>query len=146
MNGVRTLLLAEVAAFAAAALVHAGVIADGYQHREAMIAESVIALVLTLGLLAGMATPRWTRAAALAAQGFALLGTCVGIFTIIVGIGPQADFDVAVHAGLVVLLTVGLAVAARPGPSDFDERERARIKDTSGGDRLAPSSPSRSGR
>ena len=100
-------------AFAAAALVHAGVLADGYQHREAMIAESVIAGVLALGLLMSVMGPRWTRAVALGVQGFALLGTFVGIFTMAIGVGPQSRFDVALHVGFVALLISGITVAAR---------------------------------
>jgi hypothetical protein len=49
----------------------------------------------------------------LAAQGFALLGTLVGILTIVIGIGPQSGFDVALHAGFVALLITGLTVGTR---------------------------------
>jgi hypothetical protein len=47
MRQIRTFLDAEIVAFAAAALVHAGVLVDGYQHRAAGIAEAVITGVLT---------------------------------------------------------------------------------------------------
>ena len=103
----------QAAAFGMAALVHAGVLVDGYQHREATIAESVIGAVLLLGLVVAVTTPRWSRIAALAAQAFALLGTAVGIFTIIIGVGPQSGFDVALHTGFVVLLAAGLTATAR---------------------------------
>jgi hypothetical protein len=106
-------MLFEAVTFMAAALVHAGVLVDGYEHREARIAESVIAAVLLLGsTLAGL-RPQWTRAAGLAAQGFALLGTLVGIVTIAVGIGPRTAPDVVYHAGIVIVLVFGLAAAAR---------------------------------
>jgi ABC-type uncharacterized transport system permease subunit len=110
---IRTFLCIEAAAFGAAALVHAGMLTGGYQHRAAAIAESVIAGVLTLGLMMSLMSPRSNRAAGLAVQGFALLGTLVGIFTIAIGIGPQSGFDVALHAGFVMLLIAGLTVAAR---------------------------------
>lgn len=42
------------------------------------------------------------------AQGFALLGTCVGIFTIIVGIGPRTVPDYILHLCMVTLLVWGL--------------------------------------
>jgi hypothetical protein len=112
---VRVFLLIEAVAFVAAALVHAGWLARGYAHREAAIAESVIAGVLVLGLLVSLIAAGWSRAAGLAAQGFALLGTFVGIFTIIVGIGPQSGFDGALHTGLVALLASGLAVVVKRG-------------------------------
>jgi hypothetical protein len=113
MKHIRTFLCIEAIAFGTAALIHAGILTGGYQHREAAIAESVIAGVLTLGLIVSVMSPGSGRAAGLAVQGFALLGTLVGIFTIVIGIGPQSTFDVALHAGFVALLITGLTVAVR---------------------------------
>jgi hypothetical protein len=109
----RMFLGAEALAFAAASLVHKGVLLDGYQHFQAGVAEGVIAIVLAIGLLIAATIPRLTRVAGLAAQGFALLGTCVGITMIAIGVGPQSAFDVALHVGFVTLLVAGLVVAAR---------------------------------
>jgi hypothetical protein len=115
MGQVRTLLGVQAAAFGLAALIHSGVLLDRYQHREATIAESVIAGILALGTVTGTVRPAWDRTAALAVQAFALLGTCVGIVTMVIGIGPQSRFDVALHAAFVVLLVTGLVrVARRP--------------------------------
>lgn len=113
MTLVRIVLAVQSAGFALAALVHGGVITAGFQHREAMIAESVIAAVLVAGLLAALAAPAWSRAVGLGVQGFALLGTFVGIFTMVIGVGPQSTFDVALHAGFVTLLVAGLVAVAR---------------------------------
>jgi hypothetical protein len=115
---VRTFLGGEAIAFAIAALVHAGVVIGGYQHREARIAESVIAGVLTLGLLVSLMHPRASRVAGFAAQGFALLGTLVGITMIIIGVGPQTAFDVTLHVGFVTLLVAGLVIVARQPASN----------------------------
>jgi hypothetical protein len=112
MKRIHMFLCIEAIAFGSAALVHAGTLMGGHQHREAAIAERVIAGVLTIGLVVSVMSPRSGRAAGLAVQGFALLGTLVGIFTIVIGIGPQSRFDVALHAGFVVLLITGLTVAA----------------------------------
>ena len=57
--------------------------------------------------------PAWTRQAGLAARGFALLGTLVGIFTIIVGVGPRTVPDVVYHVAIVVVLVWGLMSARR---------------------------------
>jgi hypothetical protein len=57
--------------------------------------------------------PAWTRWVGLAAQGFALLGTLVGIFTIAIGVGPRTVPDVVYHAVIVVVLVWGLIVTAR---------------------------------
>jgi hypothetical protein len=113
MKHVLAFLMVEAAAFGAAALVHAGVLVRGFEHREATIAESVIAGVLTLGLLISAMRPVSSRTVALAVQAFALLGTCVGVFTMMIGVGPQTSFDVALHAGFVALLIAGLTVVAR---------------------------------
>ena len=110
---IRFFMLVEAAAFITAALVHAGLLASGYEHREARIAESVIAGVLLAGVAVSWIRPQWTRRAGLAAQGFALLGTLVGIFTIAIGIGPRSVADVVYHIGIVIVLLSGLVVAAR---------------------------------
>jgi predicted ferric reductase len=115
VNRVRTVLALEAAAFAAAALVHSGLVVGGHEHWKAATAELVIAVVLLAGLTAGVASAHSTRAAALAVQGFALLGTLVGIFTIAVGVGPRSTFDYALHAGFVTALVAGLVLVARGG-------------------------------
>jgi hypothetical protein len=114
-RAMRVFLAVGAIAFAAASLVHKGILFDGYQHFQAGVAEGVIAAVLAVGLVAGLVSPRLARAAGLAAQGFALLGTCVGITMIAIGVGPQTSFDVALHAFFVTLLIAGLFVTAR-GP------------------------------
>jgi hypothetical protein len=60
---VRWFLALEVVVFGLAALLHAGVLTTGYEHREARIAESVIGVVLLIGLLVTVAAPRLTRRA-----------------------------------------------------------------------------------
>ncbi len=110
---IRILLLAAAVLFAAAALLHTGLLVDGYEHREARIAESIIATVLLGGLAASFAWPSRTRRAALLAQGFALLGTLVGAVTIVVGVGPRTLPDILLHTAMIVLLLWGLVVAAR---------------------------------
>src|SRR6266480_546693 len=56
---------------------------------------------------------------ALAVQGFALIGTFVGVFTIAIGIGPRTVPDLVIHAIMVLELVWGLVVAgrARAGPA-----------------------------
>jgi hypothetical protein len=110
---IRVFLLLEAVTFVAAALAHSGVLVHGYEHPEARIAESTIALVLFVGLLLGWIRPAWTRAAGMAAQGLALLGTLVGLFTIAVGVGPRTAPDIVYHLGIVAVLVWGLLLAAR---------------------------------
>jgi steroid 5-alpha reductase family enzyme len=112
-QSIRYLMLFEAATFAVAALIHAGALTAGYQHPQARIAESVIASVLLVGTAAIWVRPAWTRRVALGAQGFALVGTLVGIFTIIVGIGPQSVPDIVYHVLIVLVLAWGLRLAGR---------------------------------
>jgi hypothetical protein len=112
-RAVRLFMLFEAATFVAASLVHAGALVAGYEHREARIAELVIAIALLAGLALTWIRPGWTRVVGLAAQGFALLGTLVGVFTIAIGIGPRTAPDIAYHVGIVLVLACGLVVAAR---------------------------------
>jgi hypothetical protein len=58
----------------------------------------------------------------LAAQGFALLGTAIGIFTITIGVGPRTAPDVAYHAFIVIVLAAGLAVTARLRRAEVERR------------------------
>jgi hypothetical protein len=113
MQRIRVFLLCQAATFIVAALSHFGVLVDGYEHRQAGIAESVIALVLLVGVALSWIRPAWTGEAGIAAQGFALLGTLVGIFTIVIGVGPRTAPDLAFHVGIVAVLVTGLTLVAR---------------------------------
>ena len=103
----------QAVAFLAAALVHAGVLLDGYEHLAARNGESVIALVLFGGVVVSWVRPESSRRAGLIAQAFALLGTLVGIFTIIVGVGPRTIPDIVYHIVIAAALILGLAVTLR---------------------------------
>jgi hypothetical protein len=122
-HSVRLFMIIEALAFLAASLIHGGLLIQGHEHREARIAETVIAVVLLVGLAATWIGPRWARRAGLAAQGFALLGTSVGIVTIVIGIGPRTVLDIVYHIAIVIVLVLGLVAATRL-PSD-ERRLRA---------------------
>lgn len=85
---IRLFVLIEGITFIAAALTHFGVLIGGYEHQMAGRAESVIGIVLLAGLALTWIQPAWTRGIGLEVQAFSLFGTFIGIFTIIVGIGP----------------------------------------------------------
>ena len=115
---IRRYMMGETLLLAVAALVHGGLLVSGYEHRKALVAESVLTAVLLIGLLWIQLRPAWTRAVGIAAQGFVLLGTLVGVFTIIVGVGPRTALDIVYHAVLVTLLLCGLLFAVRTRPGD----------------------------
>ncbi len=89
----RTFLAAEVVLFALASLLHRGIIARGFEHARAAVAEGIIAVVLAIGLAINVYSPSEARAAALWTQGFALVGVCVGLAMIFIGIGPRTGLD-----------------------------------------------------
>jgi hypothetical protein len=110
---IRIFLLFEAVTFVVASLIHSGALISGYEHQQARIAEGVIAIVLLVGAAMTWIRPAWMRLAGLAAQGFALLGTLVGVFTIIVGVGPRTLPDIAYHLVIVVVLVWGLIFTKR---------------------------------
>jgi len=110
---VRTLLLVEAASYVIAALVHFGVLTTGFEHRQAGTAESLIAGVLLVGLASTWTGLASTRAIGLAAQGIALAGTLVGVFTIAIGVGPRTVPDIAYHIAIIAVLVGGLILAWR---------------------------------
>jgi hypothetical protein len=112
-NVIRLFMLFEATTFVVAALFHSGILIPGYQHQEASTAESVIAIVLLVGAALTWIRPAWTRQVGLVAQSLALFGTLIGVFVIAIGVGPRTVPDVAYHIGIVIVLVLGLIVAAR---------------------------------
>ena len=110
---IRTYMLVEAASFGVGALVHSGAFIAGYEHEKARIAETVIAMVLVCGLALTWIRPDQTRSVGLAAQGFAIVATLIGVFTIAVGVGPRTLPDIAYHLGILCVLALGLRHAAR---------------------------------
>ncbi|MDP9607032.1 UNVERIFIED_ORG: hypothetical protein J2W38_006852 [Variovorax paradoxus] len=109
----RAWMLTEALTLGIASMVHAGLLVPGYAHTAARTAEAVIATVLVLASVETWLRPHHARRAAIFGQGFALLGTLVGLGTIIAGIGPRTVPDVVYHALLLSTLVTGLTWAVR---------------------------------
>jgi hypothetical protein len=107
---IRMFLFAEAAAFAIAAIIHAGLPAEEYGHRDAIIFESVLAGILFLGYSLTLYNRSWTRQIGIVFQGIALLGTVVGRFSIIAGAGPMIVFDLVFYRAITAILLWGLIV------------------------------------
>jgi peptidoglycan/LPS O-acetylase OafA/YrhL len=122
ISAATSFLAFEAIVFGAASLVHADMLVDGYEHARAATSEGVIAVVLLAGLGACLLRPPSARKIALAVQTFALLGTLVGGFTIVVGIGPQTMADHIFHLLLVVVLLAGLVVVFK-GPKEIGREQ-----------------------
>ena len=112
-RGVRVFLAAEAILFFGAAIAHFGSFIDRTQDGAAGTAETVIGLVILGGLIITVIKDHLTRTTSLAVQAFALLGTMIGIFTIIIGVGPNTTTDIIIHTMMVTLLVSGLVVAQR---------------------------------
>jgi predicted tellurium resistance membrane protein TerC len=121
-RAIRLFMLVEALSFSVAALIHSGALIAGFEHERARIAEGVIAIVLFVGLALTWTRAAWTPAVGLTAQGFALLGTLVGVFMIAVGVGPRTVPDVVYHAAIVIVLACGLRIAARARSSQVGRR------------------------
>jgi hypothetical protein len=113
MAFLRRLLAIEAAAFAAAALVHTGVLVGGFEDPAAATAESIIGLVLAGAAVLAWSRPEWTRPVAIVAQGVALAGSLVGLYLVVRGVGPSTVPDVVFHVGIVATLAYGLVRAVR---------------------------------
>jgi hypothetical protein len=108
----RVFLLVEGTSFAVAGFIHSGLLGMGGD-RAASIAESMLAVVVLLGLMLTWVWPLRVRLIALVAQTIALLGTLVGAFTIAIGIGPRTLADIVFHVTMLAVLACGLVVSAR---------------------------------
>ncbi len=108
---VRALLGVEAVSFFLAAMIHAGILIQGYEHQEAMIAESVIGTVLLVGLAMTWVRPKSMFSVSAIVQAFALVGSLIGLWTIIVGIGPRTIPDIVYHVAIIIVLVGGIVVA-----------------------------------
>ena len=109
---IRALLILEAAAFLMAASTHLGLLVGDFEHANAAKAESVIGLVLAVTAVMTWLRPEAVRIIGLMAQGFALLGTCVGLVTIAIGIGPRTVPDLIFHLCVATVLVLGLTMTA----------------------------------
>jgi len=114
---IRGFMSLQLAIFLFAASIHFDLLLEGFGHRAAGIAESIIAAVLLLGLILSWAPLRWARGAAVATQSFGILGVIVGLFTIAVGVGPRTVLDLTIHGAMLVVLIAGLIVTLQSRPA-----------------------------
>lgn len=110
---IRRFLVIEGAGFVAWALVHFGVLVQGYEDPGAAVPESIIAAVLLGGAALTFLVVRWTRAIGIAAQAFALVGTLIGTYLAVIGVAPDTALDIAFHVAMLALLLWGLVATVR---------------------------------
>ncbi|MDR4462670.1 MAG: hypothetical protein MRJ66_00220 [Nitrospira sp.] len=107
---IRTFLLAEASAFAIAALVHVGFLADGYEHHDVVVFESILGSVLLLGYLGAGVYPAWVRQTGMVAQGMALFGTVIGRFSVIADNGLWTILELVFYRLITAALIWGFIV------------------------------------
>lgn len=120
MKTIRVWLAAQAGLFAVAALMHRGAFGAAHVHVRAATAESVIAGILLLGLLATIAVPLRAAVIALVVQILAGIGTGIGIVMVAIGVGPHTPIDYVLHAAMLGLIIAGILhtrrqMATRPG-------------------------------
>lgn len=103
------LMAAEAATFAVAAAVHFG---TGFT--DAAVPETVIAVVLGAGSSSVLTARARAWLIALAATGFAIFGTLVGLAAI--ATGRQDVPDLTYHASILAVLLVSLIILLRTKP------------------------------
>ena len=105
---VRLFLIFEILLFLTASLLRSGLLIKGHEHSKARIAELGIGLVLLAGFVFTFLQQVNQIQIVLIVQGFALVGTFVGIFTIFIGIGPRSVPNYILHICMVTILAGGL--------------------------------------
>ena len=108
---IRTFLLAEASAFVIAALIHVSLLAEGYEHHDAVVFESILGSILFLGYLGAGVYPTWARHTGIAVQGVALFGTVIGRFSVIAGEGPWTILELVFYRVITAVLIWGFITA-----------------------------------
>ena len=107
------LMFVEAIAFFIASAVHSGAFIDVSVDPAANIAEGIIGAVLLVGAIVTTVRPLWTRVVGVLAQGFGLLGSLIGLYLAIRGVGPNTVPDVIFHVAIVAMLAIGVVAALR---------------------------------
>lgn len=113
MSNLRVLIAVSALSLIVASLIHLEVLFQGYGHQDAGTAEAVIGAVMLIGLPFTLLSGRSGWLAGVALLAFGLAGTLIGVFTIIVGVGPRTVPDIIYHVVLLTLLVLGLLLAWR---------------------------------
>lgn len=119
MPTLRALLLIEATSLLVAAALHAGLVIVG-PFDQAATYESLIAVILLIGLGLTFIGPTAARVAGLVGQVIALAGASLGLYLVLRGVAPNTVLDIAYHVALIALLVAGLAVAWRLNTSSPD--------------------------
>lgn len=117
----RLIMSFQILLFITGALSHSGYLPFSYVHFQARIAETIITVLLTIGLASTFTKKPSKFKLTTATQVLSLLGTLVGVVMISVGVGPRTNFDYGLHAAMIVLFLLALKMLVRPNRIAFDK-------------------------
>jgi hypothetical protein len=109
----RIIIGVAAASLIVASLIHLGVLMEGYRLQQVGRSEAVIGTGMLVGLALTWLSGRKGLLAGVVSLAFGLLGTLVGVFTIVVGERPSTFGEVVYHLSLVAVLVAGLVVASK---------------------------------
>lgn len=104
----------QILLFMLGALSHAGYLPFSYPHFQARTAESIIAVILTLGLAATFTEIPRRHRITITTQLISLLGTLAGAVMIGIGVGPHTSFDYILHTVMIILFIAVLKMLLQP--------------------------------
>ena len=110
---IRLFLLLEGVSFLIAAAIHSGLMTTVDRNQGATIAESTIGVVLLIGYGLSWLWSAQTLIFGIVAQTFALLGTLIGVYVVLIGVGPNTIPDIIYHFAILAVLVWGLVIVAR---------------------------------
>jgi hypothetical protein len=111
----RALVVSTALVFLFAATYHTGVI-DGSQLVPALIVEGLCGIGFAVCSYAVLAGARWARTMVNVVYIYSSVGVALGITALSRSPGLRTPMNVYLHATMVVLLLVGIALLMLPGP------------------------------
>jgi signal transduction histidine kinase len=110
----RVIIVCEAIVFLVAAALHTGAFGVS-QLIPAMIVEGLCGIGCVLSTYATFSRKRWAKKTAIIVQVLILLGVLLGVVVLIRSPGLDTSINVSLHAVMLVLIVIGLALLALPG-------------------------------
>jgi len=120
----RVLVVCEAAVFLFASALHTGAFFVP-PLLAAMIVEGLCGIGFVVAAFALLTRQKWEQVAALVAHLFALVGVLVGITVLIGNSGLRTPINITLHAIMIVLILIGLALLALPHLREALKRDQA---------------------
>jgi hypothetical protein len=109
---VRWIMAIAAVTLLVAAALHAGIVIEG-PFDSAALFETIIAVILVVGIGLTFLPEPWARWGALATLVVSAAGVAVGLFLVIRGAAPNSAPDIVYHVALMAWLLAGIVLAWR---------------------------------